>query len=121
MNETISTKYQLAPETIEKTSLNPNDGKYFQEIYDFMRIRKIENNQMRNDKYDRKIDRKKKTLRSPLHLKEKNLVLAKRLKNKDELIKLLLTICCFLIEIAFLLYIKERAKLDNGTYLYWVE
>ena len=30
MNETISTKYQLAPETIEKRSLNPNDGKYFQ-------------------------------------------------------------------------------------------
>ena len=38
MNKTISTKYQLAPETIEKRSLNPNDGKYFQEIYDFMRI-----------------------------------------------------------------------------------
>ena len=48
-NETISTKYQLAPETIEKRSLNPNDGKYFQEIYDFMRIRKIETNQSRND------------------------------------------------------------------------
>ena len=52
MNETISTKYQLVPETIEKRSLNPNDGKYFQEAYDFMRIRKIENNQMRNDRYD---------------------------------------------------------------------
>ena len=42
MNETISTKYQLAPETTEKRNLNPNDGKYFQEIYDFMRLRKIE-------------------------------------------------------------------------------
>ena len=52
MNETISTKYQFVPETIEKRSLNPNDGKYFQEIYDFMRIWKIENNQMRNDKYN---------------------------------------------------------------------
>ena len=29
MNETISTKYQLAPETIEKRSLNPNDDEYF--------------------------------------------------------------------------------------------
>ena len=38
MNETISTKYQLVPETSEKRSLNPNDGKYFQEIYDFMRL-----------------------------------------------------------------------------------
>ena len=39
MNETISTKYQLAPESIEKRSLNPNNGKYFQEIYDFMRLK----------------------------------------------------------------------------------
>ena len=62
MNKTISTKYQLAPETNEKRSLNLNDGKYFQEIYDFMRIRKIEINQMRNDKYDQKIDRRKRSL-----------------------------------------------------------
>ena len=60
MNETIWTKYQSAPEKIEKRSLNPNDGKYFQEIYDFMRIRKIENNQMRNNKYNEKIDKRKK-------------------------------------------------------------
>ena len=33
MNETISMKYQLAPKTIEKRSLNPNNGKYFQEIW----------------------------------------------------------------------------------------
>ena len=59
MNETISTKYQLAPETIEKRSLNPNDGKYFQEIYDFMRLRKIETNQTRNDRYNEKLDRRK--------------------------------------------------------------
>ena len=31
MNETIRRKYQLAPDTIEKKSLNPNDRKYFQE------------------------------------------------------------------------------------------
>ena len=48
MSQTISTKYQLAPETIEKRGLDPNDGKYFQEICDFMRIKKNENNQMRN-------------------------------------------------------------------------
>ena len=83
MNETISTKYNLAPETIEKRSLNPNDGKYFQEIYDFLRLRKIENSQMRNDNYDQKIDRRKTTLRTLLNLDEKNLVLAERLKKKD--------------------------------------
>ena len=81
MNETISTKYQLAPETIEKRSLNPNEGKYFQEIYDFMRIKKIENNQSRNDKQDQKIDRRKRTLRSSLNLDEKVLVLAERIGN----------------------------------------
>ena len=83
MNETISTKYNLAPETIEKRSLNPNDGKYFQEMYGFVRLRKIENNQMRNDKYNQKIDRRKRTLRSPLKFNEKVLVLAERLKKKD--------------------------------------
>ena len=71
MNETISTKYNLALETIEKRSLNPNDGKYFQEIYDFVRLRKIENNHRRNDKYNQKIDRRKRTLRSPLNLNGK--------------------------------------------------
>ena len=48
-----------------------------------MRIKKIENNQMRNDKYDRKINRRNRTLRSPLNLYEKGLVLAERLKKKD--------------------------------------
>ena len=57
MNETISTKYGLAPETIEKRSLNLNDGKYFQDIYDFVGLTKIENNQSRNEKYNQKIDR----------------------------------------------------------------
>ena len=83
IKETISKKYQLAPETIEKRSLNPNDGKYFQEIYDFMRLRKIGNNQMRNDKYNQKIDKRKRKLRSPLNLDEKALILSERLKNKD--------------------------------------
>ena len=70
MNKTISTKYQLAPETIEKRSLNPNDGKYFQEIYDFMRLRKIETNQSRNDRYNEKINRRKRKLRSPLNIEK---------------------------------------------------
>ena len=42
MNETISTKYKLAPEMIEKRSLDPTDGKYFQEIYDFCELKKLE-------------------------------------------------------------------------------
>ena len=122
MNETISTKYQLAPETIEKRSLNPNDGKYFQEIYDFMRLRKIKNNQTRNDKYNQKLHRRKRKLRSPLNLDEKVLALAEWLKKKDalrNLYKASTDIPFFNRNQIFIIY--KRAKLNNGTYLYWVE
>ena len=103
--------------------MNPNDGKYFEEIYDFMRIKKNENNRMRNDKYDQKIDRREKILRSPLNLDEKVLVLAERLKKKDapgNLYKLSTeNMSFFNRDRIFTIY--ERAKLSNGTYLYWVE
>ena len=46
-------------------------------------MEKIENNQMRNDKYNQKINTRKRTLRSPLNLDEKVLVLPERLKKKD--------------------------------------
>ena len=119
MNETISTKYQLPPETIEKRSLNPNDGKYFQEVYHFMRIKKIEDNQMRNDKHDQKIDRRKRTLRDSLNLDEKDLVLGERIKKKDAPGNLYKTstdnIPFFNRDHIFTIY--KRAKLENGTYL----
>ena len=122
-SETISTKYQLAPEAIEKRNLKPNDGKYFREIYDFMRIRKTENNQMRNNKYDQKIGRRKRTLRSPLNLDEEVLVLAERLKKKDTLGTLYKAstnnMPFFNGDRIFSIY--KRARLNNGTYLYWVE
>ena len=61
-------------------------------------MRKIENNQMRNYKYNQKIDKRKRTLRSPLNLEEKVLILAERLKKKDapgNLYKHQLKICHF--------------------------
>ena len=112
INGTFSKKYSLAPETIEKRSLNPNYGMYFQETYDFVRLRKIENNQLRNDKYNQKIDKRKKTLRSPLNLNQKVLVLAERLSKKDapgSLYKASTENMPFLIEIEFLLHIKETS------------
>ena len=39
-----------------------------------MKLRKIEANQIRNDKYKQKIDRKKRKLRSLLNLDEKVLI-----------------------------------------------
>ena len=123
MIETILTKYQLVPETTEKRSLNSNGGKYFQEIYGFMRIKKIENNQMRNAKYDQKSDRRKRTLKSPLNLDEKVLVLAERLKKKDapgNLYKAS-TDNIPLFNRGRIFTIYKRAKINNSIYLYWVE
>ena len=122
MNETISTKYQGAPETIEKRSLNSNDSKYFQEIFDFMRLQKIETNQTRNDWYNEKLDRRKRKLRSPLNLDERVLVLAERLRKKMRLaifIRLQLIIHPFLIEIGFLLFIKEQSWIMTYICIGW--
>ena len=83
MNNVISPKYGLVPEKIQERSLGPNDGKYVREVYDFVSLRKIQINQIRNDKYNQKIDRRKRTLRSPLNPTENVLVLAERLRKKD--------------------------------------
>ena len=123
MNNVISSKYGLAPEKIEERSLDPNDGKYFQEVYDFARLRKIQNNQIRNDKYNQKIDTRKRTLRSPLNLTEKVLVLAERLRKKNAPGRLYKSstenMPFFNRNRIFTIY--KRAKLDNVTYLYWLE
>ena len=123
MNNVNSTKYELAPETIGKRSLDPSDGEYFQEIYDFMRLRKIGTNQLRNEKYNDKIGRRKRKLRSPLNLYEKVLVLAERLKKKDAPGSLYKAstenIPFFNRDRIFTIY--KRAKLENGVYLYWLE
>ena len=84
-----------------------------------MRIRKIENNQMRNSKYDQKIGRRKKTLRSPLNLDEEVLVLAERLKKKDAPGNLYKASTDNMDNLKFRIFsIYKRARLNNGTYLY---
>ena len=78
---------------------------------------------MRKAKYDQKIDRRKKTLRSPLKLDEKVLVLAERLKKKDapgNLYKASTDNIPFFNRNRIFTIFK-RAKVNNGTYLYWVE
>ena len=123
MNNVNSTKYELAPEAIGKRSLDPNDGEYFQEIYDFMRLKKAGNNRLRNETYGEKLDKRKRKLRSPLNLEEKVLVLAERLKKKDAPGNLYKAsaenIPFFNSNRIFTIY--KRVKLENGTYLYWLE
>ena len=121
MNDTISTKYGMAPEAVEQKSL-AKDGEYFTEVYDFMRVRKIGTNQARNLKYDLKKDRRKKQLRSPLNLSEKVLILAERIKKKDApgfLFKASTENRPFFNREHIFTIIK-RNKLQDGSYLYWL-
>ena len=121
MNNTISTKYGMTPETVEQKSL-AKDGDYFTEVYDFLRVRKIGTNQARNLKYDLKKDRRKKQLRSPLNLGEKVLILAERIRKKDTpgfLFKASTENRPFFNREHIFTIIK-RNKLENGSYLYWL-
>ena len=121
MNNTISTKYGMTPESIEHKSL-ANDGDYFTEVYDFLRVRKIGTQQARNMKYDLKKDRRKKQLRSPLNIGEKVLILAERIKKKDApgfLFKASTENRPFFNREHIFTIIK-RSKLNDGSYLYWL-
>ena len=121
MNNTISTKYGMTPESIEQKSL-ANDGDYFTEVYDFLRVRKIGTQQARNMKYDLKKDRRKKQLRSPLNIGEKVLILAERIKKKDApgfLFKASTENRPFFNREHIFTIIK-RSKLNDGSYLYWL-
>ena len=122
MNNTNSTKYGIPSEVVEQRSLDSKDGEYFKEVYDFLRVRKIGINQSRNLKYNLKKDQRKKQLRSPLNLGEQVLVLAERIKKKDAPGSLFKASTenrpFFNREHIFAIY--KRAKLDNGSYLYWL-
>ena len=81
MNYTNSQKYELAPNTIEKKSLEKED---FPEIYDFHRMVKVCKSAERYNRNDVRFDKKsREKLRSPLTVDKKVLVLAERLRKKD--------------------------------------
>ena len=105
LNNIVSQKYGFAPKDIENKSLDKNSGKNIQEIYDFYRLWRVKEANIRNEKYAEKPDvRKKRTLRSPLNIGEKVLVLAERLKKKmhlEDCTKVLQKIDHFLIETEF--------------------
>ena len=123
MNETISTKYGVSPESIEKNTLDLEDGEFNREMYDFLRIKKVDNNNYRNKKYETKKDKRQKRLCNLLYLDEKVLILAERLKKKDAPSKFFKAstdnIPFFNRQKVFRIY--KRAKLHNDTYLYRLE
>ena len=82
LNNKISVKYGKAPNDIEKKSLNDDN---FREVFDTKRIYKVGLDKDRQNRYFEKIDKKKKRkLRSPLNIGEDVIILAARLKKKDE-------------------------------------
>ena len=124
MNETISTKYGVSLEAVENRTIDSSkDSEYNREMYDFLRLKKVDNNQQHIAKYESKKDRRQKKLRNPLYLDEKVLVLAERLKKKDAPSKFYKastdSIPFFNRDKIFTIY--KRAKLNNGSYLYWLE
>ena len=83
LNNTRSAKYGYSPQQIEEQTLDPKMGKYFQEVHDFDRLIKVLKNRDWLERFDTKVDRRKKGLREPLDTDEKLSVLAERLRKKD--------------------------------------
>ena len=123
MNESVSSKYGISPENIEKNALDLKDGEFNREMYDFLRIKKIDKNIDRNKRYNIKRDKRKKKLRNPLQINEKVLILAERLKKKDAPSKFFKpstdNIPFFNREKIFKIY--KITKISNGSYLYWLK
>ena len=123
MNESVSSKYGISPENIEKNALDLKDGEFNREMYDFLRIKKIDKNIDRNKRYNIKRDKRKKKLRNPLQINEKVLLLAERLKKKDAPSKFFKpstdNIPFFNREKIFKIY--KITKISNGSYLYWLK
>ena len=65
MNKTVSAKYGIVPENIEARI---QKMEIFSRSLRFYETKKIQNNEMRVDKYSQRIDRRKKTFRSPLNI-----------------------------------------------------
>ena len=83
---------------------------------------KVKENRDWTERFDSKVDRRKKRFRDPLEIRKKVLVLAQRLRKKDAFGRLRKSTTenkSFLADRAFA--ICERSKLNNSTYLYWLK
>ena len=120
LNKTLTTKYGVSPENVENKTIN---SEFDREMYDFLRLKKVDHNNFRNNKYNARKDRRQKKLRNPLYLDGKVLVLAERLMKKDAPSKFFKSsadnIPFYNREKIFTIY--KRAKPNNNNYLYWLE
>ena len=114
-------KYNETPNNIEKNSLQDDN---YREIFDIRRIYKVGLDIDRQNRYFEKIDnRKRKRLRYLLNIGENVLILASRLKKKDEPGRLYKSSTenrpYFNRDKIFV--ISHRLKRENGKYFYWLE
>ena len=119
MNNTKSIKYDLEPEVIEKRSLTDDN---FREQYDFYRLYRVTQAFKRYKKHDVNVDiRKRKKLREPLHVSDRVLILASRLKKKDApgVLYKSTTENKPYFSRKQVYVIKKVVKIDN-TYNYWI-
>ena len=63
---------------LKNKHLAPKQEKYFQEVFDFHRLIKVKENRDQTERFDAKVDTRKKLLRDPLEMRENVLVLAER-------------------------------------------
>ena len=119
MNNTNSQKYELAPNTVEKKSLENED---FFEIYDFHRMVKVSKSAERYNPNDIRLDKKsRKKLSSPLTVGKKVLVLVERLRKKDaprNLYKSTTENTPFFNRNE--VFIVRKVVLADDTYYYWI-
>ena len=119
MNETLSQKYDVAPETIESNSLK---SEYFKRMFDFQRIKKVDETNRRQEKFAIKKDRRRRKLRSPLKIGEKVIILAERIKKKDPPSKFYKAstdnIPFFNRENIYTVY--KKVNNNRGTFYYWL-
>ena len=103
--------------------LDPKTGKFFQEVYDFHRLVKVKENRDQTERFNAKVDRRKKWLRDPLELGETVFIFAELLRKKDAPGRLYKSTrenkSFFNRDRTFI--ISERSKLNNTTYLYWLK
>ena len=102
---------------------DPKTGKFFQEVYDFHRLVKVKENRDQTERFNAKVDRRKKRLRDPLELGETVFIFAELLRKKDAPGRLYKSTrenkSFFNRDRTFI--ISERSKLNNSNYLYWLK
>ena len=119
LNKTVSEKYGISPEEVEKKSI---ESEIFKEVYDFHRLKKVNKDAERYERHDISSDKKmRKKLRDPLKIGKKVLVLAERIRKKDAPGKLYKsTTENFSFFNREKVFIIRKVLLKEKTFYYWI-